>query len=311
MTVADVIRDFAAADGVLPVGALNWAVDHWDEAGPRFIELMERYADGDGRSEDTGNALFFIIHLLGERMETRAFPCLCRLIRDSEATRRILGEAITETLDRILIGTFDGDLSPLKAVIEDAAADEFVREAAFEALAYHCRMGAISHEEMRAYLLHLSEHMQPRDDNAVWMGWTTAVSSLGYEDLAATAERLIDDFLVPVGMMDVDDFRDDLRQTLDDPERKAGFIANRLMPFMDTVGTLSTWYGFSKEYRARRARGEEPDDDLEDPLVPHGWPSITYGEPAVNPMRDVGRNDPCPCGSGKKYKKCCLAKEAN
>ncbi|OHD72451.1 MAG: hypothetical protein A2W19_14010 [Spirochaetes bacterium RBG_16_49_21] len=23
----------------------------------------------------------------------------------------------------------------------------------------------------------------------------------------------------------------------------------------------------------------------------------------------VGRNDPCPCGSGKKYKKCCLIKE--
>jgi tetratricopeptide (TPR) repeat protein len=23
---------------------------------------------------------------------------------------------------------------------------------------------------------------------------------------------------------------------------------------------------------------------------------------------DVGRNDPCPCGSGKKYKKCCLSK---
>lgn len=21
--------------------------------------------------------------------------------------------------------------------------------------------------------------------------------------------------------------------------------------------------------------------------------------------RSVGRNDPCPCGSGKKYKKCC------
>jgi uncharacterized protein YecA (UPF0149 family) len=23
------------------------------------------------------------------------------------------------------------------------------------------------------------------------------------------------------------------------------------------------------------------------------------------PGGDVGRNDPCPCGSGKKYKKCC------
>lgn len=22
-------------------------------------------------------------------------------------------------------------------------------------------------------------------------------------------------------------------------------------------------------------------------------------------MKEVGRNDPCPCGSGKKYKKCC------
>jgi len=26
-------------------------------------------------------------------------------------------------------------------------------------------------------------------------------------------------------------------------------------------------------------------------------------------MSKVGRNDPCPCGSGKKYKKCCLAKD--
>ncbi|NQT67029.1 MAG: SEC-C domain-containing protein [Actinobacteria bacterium] len=24
-------------------------------------------------------------------------------------------------------------------------------------------------------------------------------------------------------------------------------------------------------------------------------------------MSRVGRNDPCPCGSGKKYKKCCGA----
>jgi len=26
-------------------------------------------------------------------------------------------------------------------------------------------------------------------------------------------------------------------------------------------------------------------------------------------MRKIGRNDPCPCGSGLKYKKCCLGKE--
>jgi hypothetical protein len=28
--------------------------------------------------------------------------------------------------------------------------------------------------------------------------------------------------------------------------------------------------------------------------------------PEIRPAPKVGRNDPCPCGSGKKYKKCCL-----
>ena len=27
-------------------------------------------------------------------------------------------------------------------------------------------------------------------------------------------------------------------------------------------------------------------------------------------MNKIGRNDPCPCGSGKKYKRCCEKKEA-
>jgi preprotein translocase subunit SecA len=30
-------------------------------------------------------------------------------------------------------------------------------------------------------------------------------------------------------------------------------------------------------------------------------------KPVVNKTKKVGRNDPCPCGSGKKYKKCCGA----
>ncbi len=28
-------------------------------------------------------------------------------------------------------------------------------------------------------------------------------------------------------------------------------------------------------------------------------------------MEKVGRNDPCPCGSGKKYKKCCALKQTS
>ncbi|MEG1244229.1 MAG: SEC-C metal-binding domain-containing protein, partial [Oscillospiraceae bacterium] len=36
------------------------------------------------------------------------------------------------------------------------------------------------------------------------------------------------------------------------------------------------------------------------------------GSEAQKPVRKgqrIGPNDPCPCGSGKKYKKCCMLKE--
>jgi len=57
---------------------------------------------------------------------------------------------------------------------------------------------------------------------------------------------------------------------------------------------------------------EDPDSvkrtpsDLEDAFAGRLLRSLP--EPARWQGRKVGRNDPCPCGSGKKYKKCCLSK---
>ncbi len=34
-------------------------------------------------------------------------------------------------------------------------------------------------------------------------------------------------------------------------------------------------------------------------------------QPSVNANKNIGRNDPCPCGSGKKYKNCCWDKDHN
>jgi hypothetical protein len=53
-------------------------------------------------------------------------------------------------------------------------------------------------------------------------------------------------------------------------------------------------------------------DDVEVRITAHGsdWmlePPLSM-EPVVHGPK-VGRNEPCPCGSGKKYKKCCLAKD--
>lgn len=53
---------------------------------------------------------------------------------------------------------------------------------------------------------------------------------------------------------------------------------------------------------AEEAEAAEEDDDLPDAMFDDLEPVETFRNEAPK----VGRNDPCPCGSGKKYKKCCL-----
>ncbi len=40
------------------------------------------------------------------------------------------------------------------------------------------------------------------------------------------------------------------------------------------------------------------------PVAPAGVPGVSGGVAAATDWTNVGRNDPCPCGSGKKFKKC-------
>jgi hypothetical protein len=60
----------------------------------------------------------------------------------------------------------------------------------------------------------------------------------------------------------------------------------------------------------RRSLESDGGDEL--PILPNAA-ARGAGEHATLPIRreapKIGRNDPCPCGSGKKYKKCCLDKD--
>jgi hypothetical protein len=81
-------------------------------------------------------------------------------------------------------------------------------------------------------------------------------------------------------------------------------------------GTKSdVWYGLLLEPGTGNIRGAlaiedkwKADADMERALA--AWPKKpmrpieTLSQGAIS--RKVGRNEPCPCGSGKKYKKCCL-----
>jgi uncharacterized protein YecA (UPF0149 family) len=51
-------------------------------------------------------------------------------------------------------------------------------------------------------------------------------------------------------------------------------------------------------------------DRLREPHTPSATRTLEPPSPPAKLVgaKSVGRNDPCPCGSGKKYKKCCLGK---
>lgn len=245
MTLDDALRDLAATGNELPRAAMQWALDHWDEAGPRFVELLDAYANGSDRSEQTERALFLVLHLLGERGETAAFRPLCRLLLDAETSDLLLGDAITSTLRGILISTYDGDLAALQAVVEAPGADDLVREGALLALAYLTRTGRVLETEMRAYLLRLLTEMQPQAEHFVWIGWLLAVAHLGFEDLSAHAEALFRRGFVFPRDWRIEDFRHDLQRTLNDPERMAGFAHDRIGPLTGAIDELAGWYAFS------------------------------------------------------------------
>ena len=74
--------------------------------------------------------------------------------------------------------------------------------------------------------------------------------------------------------------------------------------FASQLGTLQ---GGSPPYRGGRAhsQGVSPFRKGKGPIDKQ---ISTIGSPSNQAGRKTGRNDPCPCGSGRKYKKCCLGR---
>ena len=54
---------------------------------------------------------------------------------------------------------------------------------------------------------------------------------------------------------------------------------------------------FEHQQAQGMAGDNSPEEVAQAPAAPRA--------PIVRDGRKVGRNDPCPCGSGKKYKQCC------
>ncbi len=120
-------------------------------------------------------------------------------------------------------------------------------------------------------------------------------------------ERLFDDKTVTVADEWCEGYIRGVGLTGDDWELDSDEIMRLLQPIAAfTEGT--EWAGHNLERQAMEALQQQIAPSVR---VLHAYWLDRRAEgkqnaPVRHDMPKVGRNDPCPCGSGKKYKKCCL-----
>lgn len=266
----------------LPEQALRKAVEHPETITEPTLRLLEKAAENAGAlTEEETNLLFWGLHVLAAVRDTRVFAPLLRLLRqDEEAVEDLLGDAIGETLPMVLTGTFDGDAESLHRFILDSTIDDYLRSAALRALGFLTREGRLDRDATRRLLERFDDARVSVEDEFGWTAWEETIAYLGFSELVPRVEAARSDGRITDEISDFDWFQDALRQATSEPPDFSAFRGSR--------------YGY-----------------LDDPVAMLGWTAERistplFQPPVTNPFRNVGRNDPCPCGSGKKYKKCCL-----
>lgn len=73
-----------------------------------------------------------------------------------------------------------------------------------------------------------------------------------------------------------------------------------------TFPEFDDWKKEAQERQAVRDRKIQAMERSYPGPTPASPPVVKKSHPAVRAETKVGRNDPCPCGSGKKFKKCCM-----
>ncbi len=277
-----------ATERDLPSIAIGTCLLKIDEAGPALRALLERAAGGASLSEDEKMLVFRGLYVLGSAGDSLSFQPLLRLLRRPNGeVDDLLGDAITQDLARIAAGVFDGDAAALFDAIADTSIDDFIRESLFGAATFLAWEGRIAPEEMRRFLLRFEAERLADDGDESWVGWVAAIALLGLRELAPLAYAALEDGRVCPTVMNRADFERMLQQADRAPDDVGRFERKRLGYIGDVLEALE-W----------TRRPEDPD-----------WLPLTdWGAPApfINAFREVGRNDPCLCGSGKKFKKCCL-----
>jgi len=317
MSPEQILAVLERADRKLPVEAIEAAREQREQVVPLLIEVLRTAtAEAKEGKEHEGHAPFFALFLLAEFGAKEALPAIVEALALPEKyLEHLFGDAISEAVPRIIAALADDPLELCRRIIDDQSFEWFTRWAMTDVLPYLVRDGRLSREEAVEFLRERLRLAIDRKDKEIVGPIVCALADLwpqeALEDIRrAYSLNLVDDEII--SLEDVEESQEG------GPELAQKYLAS-LPPtgIPDTIEELEMWASFASEdktTRLERAQSEEielPDESFtfagaEDYDDWDSWDVYPQPTPTIRNERPrVGRNDPCPCGSGKKFKKCC------
>jgi hypothetical protein len=296
LEIESILKELKQNPGYFPREVIKEAIRRREEITPHLMRALQEAAEGSAGSKDEEASFLplYAIFLLAQFRERRAYPIimdLCRLPRES--LDRLIGDTITEGLPRIIASVFDGDIKPIKAVIENSSINEYVRGSAIRSLSVLVHEGIIERDEVIAYFTELFRTRLEREPSHVWDELASEAVDLYAETLADDIRRAYEKGLLWPGYMDPEEVEQIFAM-----QEKAVLARSkkRHKGLIDDVVEEMHWWACFSPRKESRPKPAEPF------LAAAGRQD---GGTGVRSAPKVGRNAPCPCGSGKKYKRCC------
>ena len=294
MIVQEILDKLTYFSRPFPREAVEQAVVQREAITPELLRILEECTADIARTADQDYyAHTYAFFLLAQFREPRAYKVFVDFVSlDAESVDLALGETITEDLCRLLASVCGGDTSLIQGIIENPDLNEYVRSATLQTYLVLVAEGTISRskaiEEYRSFFHGKLESEQ----SLVWSSLVDCACDLHPGELHAEIRQAYDDGLVDTGYIGMRKVERSLGQTVD------GVMAQlrkdpRNTFISDTVSDMSGWYSFQDDPPVREPKLPKPE---------LGWQPAT-----IRTGPKIGRNEPCPCGSGKKYKKCCGA----
>ncbi len=298
----------APHDGTLPKRAIREAQRRGTEIVPRLIDLVKKGTATIRAGEmPTTNGHLFALYLLTEFRARDALPAIVEAMSlPGDGSFELFGDAITEDLNRMFAVLAAGQPELMDALISDRSINEYVRWQAATTYLHWVRDGRWTREQaVQKLRKHLLQATRDRDDEAATGLVSELVSYSPHECLDEINEAFQLDL---VDEMFVDEVT--VAESIREGESWFQREMRNLRPdgVQDTVEELERWANFRESDRPgivpRSPRTPTfRETHWADEPEPQDWQSS--GSTIRIETARVGRNEPCPCGSGKKYKKCC------